>query len=496
MISPPHVDATRPPAGTGVPRVRRGAEAAATRTRGRRGAAEPVVVGRAGGVARPARPARRMRRTRASVRCGEVLDLVRAIARRAPAEREQHGEHGEDRQRVGVQPRREQRPAAVGEALGVVLERGTRARSRRTRASQSRGEAGAAGAAAARRCPRRRAGARPPPAVACAQSARRRAPRASSAPSAFTPRARTGSTTCRRRERLDVERAVEPDDDAPGRPAPSAARAARTRPPLPTADATLTSVDHNSRRPASPSGPAATAPLSAIAAHSVRVNPPVPHRERLREPALEASATCLRECPTVHRCQSRPSRPARMDVERRREELSCAAPFPDVVVSARPSSAGGSRRLRPLLRAPRPDLRPRAAEARGQPRLDLGRPRRLALRATPAGRGAAQHQAPRPGLHAFCEGAQASPTELGARRALAEARHRQPDPLLQGPRASRSPRVKAARARPPDARLLVDWQPRERRRGARGGRRARRRRSSARPTSSPRSLIGPPSTAP
>ena len=56
-----------------------------------------------------------------------------------------------------------------------------------------------------------------------------------------------------------------------------------------------------------------------------------------------------------------------------------------------------------------------------------------------------------------------------ARRALAEARHRQPDALVQGPRRRGRGR-EGARARPHDALVLVDGQPRERRRGACGGR--------------------------
>ena len=55
------------------------------------------------------------------------------------------------------------------------------------------------------------------------------------------------------------------------------------------------------------------------------------------------------------------------------------------------------------------------------------------------------------------------------RRALAQARHREPDALVQGPRRRGRDR-QGAGARADDARLLVDRQPRER------GRRARRRR--------------------
>ena len=58
------------------------------------------------------------------------------------------------------------------------------------------------------------------------------------------------------------------------------------------------------------------------------------------------------------------------------------------------------------------------------------------------------------------------------RRALAQARHGEPDALLQGSRR-RGRGGEGDRARAHDARLLLDRQSRERRRSARGGRRAR-----------------------
>ena len=60
------------------------------------------------------------------------------------------------------------------------------------------------------------------------------------------------------------------------------------------------------------------------------------------------------------------------------------------------------------------------------------------------------------------------------RRALAQARHGQPDALVQGPRRRRRGR-EGAGARADDARLLLDREPRRRRRRARGRRGARRR---------------------
>ena len=80
------------------------------------------------------------------------------------------------------------------------------------------------------------------------------------------------------------------------------------------------------------------------------------------------------------------------------------------------------------------------------------------------------------------------------RRALAQARHGEPDALVQGSRRRRR-RREGDRARPHDARLLVDRQPRECGRRARRGRGSRRRRSSVRPISSGRSSSRRPSTA-
>ena len=73
-----------------------------------------------------------------------------------------------------------------------------------------------------------------------------------------------------------------------------------------------------------------------------------------------------------------------------------------------------------------------------------------------------------PGSHAARRGP-AARDRARRRRALPEARHGEPDALVQGPRRRRRVR-EGARARLDDARLLVDRQPRERRRGARGRR--------------------------
>ena len=94
----------------------------------------------------------------------------------------------------------------------------------------------------------------------------------------------------------------------------------------------------------------------------------------------------------------------------------------------------------------------------------------LAVRRPAAGR-RARRAAARAGLHAARPGS-ASRRDARARRALAEARHRQSDPLVQGPRRRRR-RREGDRARTHDALVLVHRQSRERRRGACGGRGSR-----------------------
>src|SRR6185503_7348359 len=54
-------------------------------------------------------------------RGGVVLDVGEPVADGRPAEREQDRANGEDRQRVGVQPRCKQRPASLRQARRVVL---------------------------------------------------------------------------------------------------------------------------------------------------------------------------------------------------------------------------------------------------------------------------------------------------------------------------------------------------------------------------------------
>ena len=158
-----------------------------------------------------------------------------------------------------------------------------------------------------------------------------------------------------------------------------------------------------------------------------------------------------------------------MDVSEHERSRACATTFSELSSLFDRASARGDRRLPLLLRAARSRLRPRAPAARAEPRVDRRRAALdLAVCTAAAGRGTSGPAAA-PGPDAPCRGPEA---RRGARRrrALAEARHRQPDPLVQGPRR-RDRRRQGSRARPPDALLLVDWQPRERRRGTRGGRR-------------------------
>ena len=113
-----------------------------------------------------------------------------------------------------------------------------------------------------------------------------------------------------------------------------------------------------------------------------------------------------------------------------------------------------ARRVRALLRPARSRLRQRRPSRDAQPRGDRGRAAvALALRAAPPRR-AAGRAAARARPHAARRGA---PARRGARRrrALPQARHGEPDPLVQGPRRRRRVR-EGARARARHARLLVD----------------------------------------
>ena len=107
----------------------------------------------------------------------------------------------------------------------------------------------------------------------------------------------------------------------------------------------------------------------------------------------------------------------------------------------------------------------------GDPRGDRRRPAfDLAIRALPARRAAGRATAragPDPARTRATARRSARP-----RRALPEARHREPDPLVQGPRRRRR-RGEGPGGGPDDARLLLDRQPRQRRRRTGGRRRAR-----------------------
>ena len=196
-------------------RVRREAEAGATRRRRRsrcRGARSSH--GRRG--AEQARPAaRRTRQTRANVAAAYRSTSCEPVADGAPAEREQHGEHGEDRQRVGVEPRREQRPAALGDAARRRSGSGTRATVAPNDASQSRGvstrpEPRRAGS---RRWPSARRSASPAVAVACARTSRQAT--AASASAASEPDAGEQERVVRRHRCAGLTRASDrPQRDA------------------------------------------------------------------------------------------------------------------------------------------------------------------------------------------------------------------------------------------------------------------------------------------
>ena len=122
-----------------MPRVRRGEAAGASRTTrrtggGERGRRTDGRGGERGGLA-AAQGAVDARERRGGV----PLDLGEPVAHGCPADGDQHGEHREHGQRVGVEPRGEQRPAPLVHALGVVLDQVPERRWRRMRASQSRG---------------------------------------------------------------------------------------------------------------------------------------------------------------------------------------------------------------------------------------------------------------------------------------------------------------------------------------------------------------------
>ncbi len=133
---------------------------------------------------------------------------------------------------------------------------------------------------------------------------------------------------------------------------------------------------------------------------------------------------------------------------------------------ARACARGGGC-VRGLLRAARSRLRLGCRAGDLHARGDRGRPRLdLALRAAASGRSTCRATT-RAGSHA----APRRPTareRARHRRAVPQARHRQSDALVQGPRR-RGRLREGARARRDDARMLVDRQPRERGRRARSG---------------------------
>ena len=139
----------------------------------------------------------------------------------------------------------------------------------------------------------------------------------------------------------------------------------------------------------------------------------------------DASATG----PHGARCQAGRA-PARTMVSDTKGSL--CQPHTSAVHSAAPSAARGRLGLRPLLRTARARLRPRGRPARSDPREHRRRPAlALALRAAAAGR-ATGAGAARPRLHA-ARRRTAAGRRARRRRAVPQARHRQPDALVQGP---------------------------------------------------------------
>ncbi len=162
------------------------------------------------------------------------------------------------------------------------------------------------------------------------------------------------------------------------------------------------------------------------------------------------------------RCQSR------TDVERRpggSPRARCFSFLPHLRDRAR---ARRGRNLQQLLRPPRPGLRLGDAARHGDAGAHRGRaPVDLAVRRLAPRRSAGRRA---PGTGHDAPAARPAPCcRAGDRRALAQARHRQPDPLVQGP-GGRRRRTQGAGARPDDALVLVDREPGRGRRGTRGSR--------------------------
>ena len=187
----------------------------------------------------------------------------------------------------------------------------------------------------------------------------------------------------------------------------------------------------------------------------------------------EASATCPTD---MAWCQTRPSRRFRRGGCRANDErrwFSCPPPHFGAA-SVRRSTPSIRSVSAPVLRAARSGLRPRRAAPHA---LRASRSRMVRSRSgvthsssgrTP-GRAAAARRLDTARTRAPARGGGRS------RRALAEARHGEPDALVQGPRRRGRGR-EGARARTHDACVLVDRKPRECCRRARrgGGCRSRR----------------------
>ena len=190
----------------------------------------------------------------------------------APGHRAEHGEHREHRQRRGVQPRREERPAAADGTLGVRLhevDRGGEGEERRPRAAARARVARAAGGARrteqTERGPLGRAGANDAPGEPGEQQRERRSSR---------PRAGSGSS---RRPRSRARRRAgrgRRDGSGCGRRARRRARAGRTREPSRGADVGAPVAWPDTTRavhPAAEAAPQARAGASASAEEGERV---------------------------------------------------------------------------------------------------------------------------------------------------------------------------------------------------------------------------------
>ncbi len=152
----------------------------------------------------------------------------------------------------------------------------------------------------------------------------------------------------------------------------------------------------------------------------------------------------------------------------RRKEQRSARPHPSLPRLRRRAPGRGGRIVPPLLRAAGARVFRDVVDPRGdRGGTSLALALRCAAPRRPAGRAAARAR-----LHAARR--RASPRRSARhRRAVAQARHGQPNPLLQGPRR-RDRRGEGAGAGLDHTRLLVDRQPRRRgrrprcRRGTRG----------------------------